>query len=47
MHTHILYVMCVCTHKMFAHQVSEFFQIPTDSVENSKENVNVGSVKIR
>lgn len=27
-------------------QMSEFFQISTDSIENSKENINVGSIKI-
>lgn len=31
---------------MLTHQMSELFQIPTNSVENSKKNINVGGIEI-
>lgn len=31
---------------MLTYQMSELFQISTHSVENSKENINIGSIKI-
>lgn len=31
---------------MLTHQMSELIQIPADGIENSQENINVGSIEI-